>query len=140
MRHGEAKDFGGLEVDHHLEFRDLLDRQISGFVAPNDPPSIDAGLAVRLHKIAAVTREAAGDTEVARLLDRRHRVTSRKGSQLFTMEGEEGVGGDHKSARPQLGQGCERGVDVLFGAGVQDMKLQSERVPPPGGFWFESRQ
>ena len=57
-RYDQAKGFGGLEVDNHLEFRDLLDRQVRGFVALDDAPGIDAGLAMRFHKIAPVTREA----------------------------------------------------------------------------------
>ena len=58
-RYGEAKGFGGLEVDNHLEFRDLLDRQIRGFVAPDDAPGINARLPVRLQKVAAASPPAA---------------------------------------------------------------------------------
>jgi hypothetical protein len=52
-------------------------------------------------------------------------VTGRQGRQLFTVEGEEGIGRDHESACPQLEQGWD-GIDVLFDAGMQDMELFSE--------------
>ena len=53
-------------------------------------------------------------------------MTGRQGSELFTVEGEEGIGGDHECANPQLEQGWENGVDVLFGAGMQGMELYSQ--------------
>ena len=55
-------------------------------------------------------------------------MTGRQGRQLFTVEGEEGIGSDHECARPQLEQAWENGVDVLFGAGMQDMELYSENA------------
>ena len=51
-RHGDAEGFGCLEVDEQLDFRDLLDRQISRLVALEDASGIDASLTVRLHKTA----------------------------------------------------------------------------------------
>jgi hypothetical protein len=44
LRHGNAERLGGLEVDEQLDFRDLLDGQISRLVAPEYSPGIDASL------------------------------------------------------------------------------------------------
>src|SRR6266498_4659684 len=75
-REGEAEGFGCLEVDEQLEFRDLLDWQISRLVSLEYASGIDACLAMRLHKTASVTHQAASDSEVARLVYRRHRVAN----------------------------------------------------------------
>ena len=37
MRHGEAQCICSLEIDHQLEFRRLLHRQIGGVLAPENP-------------------------------------------------------------------------------------------------------
>jgi hypothetical protein len=42
------------------------------------------------------------------------------------VRGEKAIGGDHESARAQLEQGYEHGIEVSFGTGVQDMELQPE--------------
>jgi len=34
---------------------------------------------------------------------------------------------DHKPAGSQFDQGCEDRIEVVFGAGLQDMELQAER-------------
>ena len=47
----EAERLGGLEVDDQLDFRGLLDRQIGGLLAFENPASVDADLTVRLRKI-----------------------------------------------------------------------------------------
>jgi hypothetical protein len=73
-REGDAEGFGRLEVDKQLDFRDLLDRQISRLVALDYASGIDASLTVRLRKTASITHQAAGGSEVARLVDRGHRV------------------------------------------------------------------
>ena len=44
-RHGEAERLGGLEIDHQLEYRRLLDRQIGGLGAIEDLSGVDAELA-----------------------------------------------------------------------------------------------
>src|SRR6266446_6255671 len=41
-RHGEPERLRGLEVDGHLDLRELLDRQVDRLVAAQDPAGIDA--------------------------------------------------------------------------------------------------
>src|SRR6266481_6040872 len=44
-RDGEAKRLGGVEVDDQLEGRRLLDRQVGGLGALEDPSGVNADLA-----------------------------------------------------------------------------------------------
>src|SRR5262249_30077680 len=46
LRHGNAERLGGLEVDEQLDFRDLLDGQISRLVAPKYSSGKDAKIGV----------------------------------------------------------------------------------------------
>jgi len=46
LRHGEAERLGGLQVDHQLEPRRLLDRQIGRPGALEDLSDVNAGLAI----------------------------------------------------------------------------------------------
>ena len=48
QRDGEAERLGGLEVDDQLDFRGLLDRQVGGLLALENPAGVDAGLTVRI--------------------------------------------------------------------------------------------
>src|SRR5262249_15674286 len=109
---GDAKGFGCLQIDQQLDFRDLLDRQIGRFVALEDASGIDTGLTVGFHKAASVAHQPAGESEVARLVDRGQRVAEGEGGELFTMSGKEGIGGDDQTAYPQLEQGCEHRIEV----------------------------
>jgi len=43
QRDGDAEFLGSLEVDVELDFRGLLDGQVGGLLALENPPGIDAG-------------------------------------------------------------------------------------------------
>src|SRR5215216_6920285 len=73
-REGDAEGFRCLEVDKQLDFRHLLDGQISRLGALEYASGIDASLTVRLQKTACVTHQPAGSSKVARLVDRRNSV------------------------------------------------------------------
>src|SRR5262245_7721261 len=73
-REGQAEGFGCLNIDKQLDFPDLLDGQISRLVALQYASGMDARLTMRLDKSPSVTHQATGDCEIARLMDRRHRV------------------------------------------------------------------
>jgi hypothetical protein len=45
-RHGEAERLGGLEIDDQLKGRRLLDGQVSGFRARENPADIGSALAI----------------------------------------------------------------------------------------------
>src|ERR1039458_3224377 len=44
------------------------------------------------------------------------------------MARKEYIGGDHEPARLQLDYVCKGNLEVTFGAGIQDMEIQPERV------------
>jgi hypothetical protein len=46
LRHGQAKRFGGLEVDHQLVLGRRLHRQVGGLLAPENAIDIAGGLPV----------------------------------------------------------------------------------------------
>src|SRR5262249_29566935 len=75
QRNCNAERAGGLHVDIQLDLGYLLDRQVGRFFALEYAAGVDASLTVRLCKAACVTHQAASNSEVARLVDRGHRVT-----------------------------------------------------------------
>src|SRR2546430_2069788 len=57
QRDGDAERLGGFEVDDHLDFRDLLHRQLGGLVALENPAGIDAGQAVGVRNVRSVAQQ-----------------------------------------------------------------------------------
>ena len=94
-RNGDTKLPRCLEVDEQFDFRDLLDRQIRRFLTLEYASGLDASLTVRFQKTAGVTHQPPFDSEVARLMDRRHHVPDSEGRELLTVRAEEGIGGYH---------------------------------------------
>src|SRR5262245_37921071 len=50
----EAQSFGGLKIDHELEFCGPHDWQVGWFLTPENPPGIDAGEAIAIGKARSV--------------------------------------------------------------------------------------
>src|SRR5262249_15687311 len=69
-----AERLGGLEVDEQLDFCDLLSGEVGRPLGLENAAGVYASLTVRLRKTACVTHQAASNSEVARLVDRGHRV------------------------------------------------------------------
>ena len=69
-------------------------------------------------------RNVSGHRKPATLVDRWHRVAERQRSELFAPINEECIAADYEPARSQLGQLCEDSIEVTFGVGIQDVKLQ----------------
>src|SRR5438128_6385923 len=74
-RERKSERLGGLHVDNQLDSRDLLDRQVGGLVALENPAGVEAGDAIYLGSKAAVAHEAAGFNACTALEDRRQRMT-----------------------------------------------------------------
>src|SRR5258708_4592938 len=122
-RDDEAEGFRGLEVDDQLDFRRLLDRQVGWLLALENPADICACRMIGVGKVAAVAHQAASRRELASLEDRGHSMAGRQGSKLLAPADEELIGADHEPAGLQLDQSGEDGVEVAFGACMQNMKL-----------------
>ena len=63
--HIDAKTFGGLEVDHELEFDGLHDRQVGGLFTLENPSSVKADLVKGIVHIGAVAHQATGNSRVS---------------------------------------------------------------------------
>jgi hypothetical protein len=53
-------------------------------------------------------------------------MTDRLGRDLVTPVYEEWIGGDGERAYPKSDEGCEGGIDVAFGARMDNMNVQSK--------------
>src|SRR5262249_17248777 len=124
-RNFEAKRPSGVEVDDQLYLGGLLDRQVGRLLAFENPPSVDAGLTIRVRDPAPVAHQAAGRGEFAKLVDRGHRMAERECGELAGSGDKERVGAaDHERGCSQLHQGCEHRIEVAFGARMKHMELQ----------------
>jgi hypothetical protein len=127
-RECDAECLGGLEVDEKLDLSGLLDGQIGGLVALENPAGVDAGLTVHVRNTASVAHQAASRGELAILEDRGHRVAERQCGELLAPAIKERIASDHEPARSQLDQLCEGYIKVTLCAGIQDMEFQPEGV------------
>src|SRR6516225_8092212 len=69
-RDRDAERLRCLEVNDQLETGRLLDRQIGGLLALEDPAGISAGLAPDINVVNSITDQAASCREVAPHVDR----------------------------------------------------------------------
>jgi len=81
-RHGEAELLGGLEVDHQLEGRRLLDRQIGGLLALENPSGVNASLAKGRSDAGPIADQAAGSGKFRQCIDRRKGMARRQPDEL----------------------------------------------------------
>src|SRR6266699_3481573 len=126
QRHSDAERRGGLEVQEHLNFCGLLYWQLARLFAFENAGGVDAGQTVSVGNAAGIPHQAAGCHELPVFIDRRHRVADSQRGQLLAPAREECIGADHEPARSQLDKACEDSIEVTFGAGIQDMKVQPE--------------
>src|SRR5262249_2275442 len=59
QRHADAESPGSLEIEEHLDFRGLLNRQLADLFALENAPGIDASQPIRLGNGAAIAHQAA---------------------------------------------------------------------------------
>src|SRR5438128_12216672 len=71
-RHGEAERLGGLEIDDQLEPGRLLDREIGGLGALEDPSGVSAELAKGGREARSIADQAARSSELTKIKDRRN--------------------------------------------------------------------
>jgi len=70
----QPERLGGLEIDDQLERRWLLDRQIGGLGALENPAGVDASLARISGEARSIADQAAGRGELAPPIDRRNGI------------------------------------------------------------------
>ena len=126
FRDGEAERLGGFEVDHHLDFCSLLNRQIGWFLALENAPGIEANLVVRIVEVAAIAHQAPGLGEFTVREQCGQRMAGRERRKLFRVPVEKGAGaGDKDRTRMLLRQSCERHFEITIGPGVQNNRFVS---------------
>src|SRR4051794_20111189 len=102
--HGQSKAPCGFQVHEELDVCDALDGKIGWLFSFENASGINPCLAMRLHEIAAVAHQPSGHREVARLRDRRNRVSRSKRRELFTPECENGIRREHEATRAQCAE------------------------------------
>src|SRR6516165_3094560 len=60
VRHGEAESLGGFEIDHQVEFRRLLDRQVAWLCAFENLVDEGCSTMVEFGNVLAVAHQPAG--------------------------------------------------------------------------------
>src|SRR5262249_59859131 len=83
QRHGNAQRLGGLEVQEHLDFRSLLDRQVARLFAFENACGVNAGETVSVAETASIARHAAGCDELAVFEDRGHSMAEGQRGEVF---------------------------------------------------------
>ena len=56
---GDAERFSGFEIDIKLHFGGLHHRQVAGLLTLENPPGIDAGLAIALAEVGTIAHQTA---------------------------------------------------------------------------------
>src|SRR5690348_3003188 len=120
-RNGEAERLRGLEVDDELDFRGLLNRQVGWLFALEDAAGVDADLAKQLRNIGSIAHQTTGRGELAIRTDRGNRMAKCQCSELLAACKEEWVGADHQRTGSQLKQRRKDRIEIVIGAGMQDM-------------------
>src|SRR5215469_17289315 len=91
--------------------------------ALEDLSGVSADQAIHSREASSIADQAADRDELAPLIDRRNGMTRCQRHELVAPAEEERVGADERGGM-QLDKGCEGGVDLAFGAGLQDIELQ----------------
>ena len=73
-RNREAERLGGLEVDDQLDFRRLLDRQVTRLGTLQDAAGVNAGLSKHLLEVGRVADQPAGLGVLACAVNGRQRI------------------------------------------------------------------
>src|ERR1700733_5265464 len=121
-RNDQAKGPGGFEVYHELEFRGLHDRQLGRFFTPEYSADVDAGLTVRLDQAGAITNEATGSGEFAKLEHCWHCVMRCHRNKMIAPAGKERRSRDQYGACALLDKRLERRLEIVLVAGARDDK------------------
>src|SRR5205085_8094701 len=81
------------------------------------------GLEVHCGEAGSIAEQTAGQRVLPPRIDRRNRMMHGQRRELLESVVEERTTADDECFDPSLDEGCESGLDLAFGAGVKDVKL-----------------
>ena len=97
-RNGEADRLRGPEIDDQLEGRRLLNRQVRGLFALQNPSGVNAGLAMESHGVDSIADQSAVCDESWVGIDRRNGIPLCQRHELRAPADEQDIGMDEKPA------------------------------------------
>src|SRR5215471_6935506 len=122
----EPENLGRIEVDDELEFRGLLDRQVTRPLALENSPNVDADVPIAVGDVHPVAHQTTGGGKLACKENGGHPLTQRQRCDLTAPAKGEWVRADDKPARSHLRQSRECSIDAGRAARLCNVDLQSE--------------
>ena len=104
----------------------MLDREVTRLLGLENSSDVNADQTVVFPFIASVAYQPPSRSELAKKVDRGHRMADRQCGQLFAAGNEQLIGHHHEPTGSQFDQRCECSLDLAFAACMEDMELQPE--------------
>src|SRR5205085_10511843 len=95
-RKAQAECFGGVEVDHEIEFGRLHHRQVRGLRALQDATNIDTSQAMCIGNVRSIAHETADFGKLTQVIDGKQSVVSRQRNELYAAIVGQRAGTDQK--------------------------------------------
>src|SRR5262245_58565297 len=124
---GKSQRLGRLEVDHPLEPRQLLDRQVVRLFAFENLAAVAADRTVRIYNVGSTAHEAARDGLLSQFIDRRNGKLCCQRRDLISPTVEERSFAVEPSDA-HLRHCCKRRIDIAFAADFQDKDFSPENA------------
>src|SRR5437764_694179 len=101
--------------------RHLLERQIGGLGTLKNLSDVSTDIAIGVGQARSITDQAACRDVYAKVIDGRNRVAGSQRHDLLATAEVSRIG-DEQSTGLEIDEGSEGGIDIAFGARVQDTK------------------
>src|SRR6476660_5117608 len=118
-RHVKAERLGGFQVDHELEPGGLIDRQVGGLFALENPSDVKSGTTISIQSVVAIAHQAALFDKFPVGVHVGDSVSRGQRDNLLAPAGKEWIPTNKKRAGAPLSQGNEGGIDLAWAAGVE---------------------
>ena len=125
-RDRQAEGLGGLEVDHQLELRGLLDGKVARLGSLEDLVHVGSGAAKLIRQAGPIRHEAATLGVLPSRKDGGQPALRREFPYSMALTDEHGVCEDHNPLGPLSSNGRKRAFKVLGCARLDDLKLQTQ--------------
>src|SRR5215831_2838864 len=125
VRYREAEHPGSRGIDDQFELARLPNWQVRGLGPLEDAAGIDTGLTPCILNVGTVAHQPAHFGNFTRRICRGNRVARRQVGKLHPPTGEKRVGDNEERVGPLAYKSCEGRINLVDGAGVEDLDLQS---------------